>query len=76
MKLSRFFIFFLVCNATNALRSMDKIDQLVYESDAAQRYEEEKELTRQKINRHKKHQKPSPKKKHTKHRIDGKNTTK
>lgn len=61
-KLFHFFMFFLVCNATHALICMNGSNLWNDHSDAAQRYEEEKELTRKKIERHKKHPKPTSKK--------------
>jgi hypothetical protein len=60
-KISHFFILFLVCNATHTLHAMN--DQNDHWNE---HYQQAKDLTREKMDRQKKHRHPQDKKKHNK----------
>ncbi len=67
LTLSRFFMLFLLCNATSALHSMEKHDlhnAWDDNSDAVRCHIEAKNLTKHKRERHKKRQGLSSKQKH------------
>jgi len=67
LKLSHLFLLFLLSNVTNLLYSMnDRLDLWNDHSDAVQHYRDTKNLTKHKIERQKKHQGLSSKKKHLK----------
>ena len=62
--ISRFFMLFLLCNATNALHAMNDRSHAWNDCDASEHYIKTKNLTKQKIERQKKHQNLHSKKKH------------